>query len=64
MCPVIRDLMRLAFGPSIASYMHSVNPDWTLMLASGRYVTNVRSMFLSKKHFRNFTTFSTLAQMC
>jgi hypothetical protein len=32
--------------------------------ASGHCVTSVRSVFLNKKHFHDFATFSTLAQMC
>jgi hypothetical protein len=31
---------------------------------SGHYVTSVRSVFLSEKHFHDFATFSPLAQMC
>jgi hypothetical protein len=61
---VTRDLTRPASGPIIASYAQLVNTDRMLVSASGRCVTSIRSAFLNEKRFHDFTTFSTLAQMC
>jgi hypothetical protein len=64
MHPFTSDLTRPAFGPTNASYVQPVNIDRTLTSASDHSMTSVWSVFLSEKHFRDFATFSTLAQMC
>jgi hypothetical protein len=59
------DLTGPASGPTIASYTQLVNTDRTLLMsASSHSVISVWLVFFSEKHFYDFATFSTPAQMC
>jgi hypothetical protein len=58
------DRMRPVSGSTIAFCAQPLNTDRKLTSASDHSVTSVRLVFFSKKHFCDFVTFSTLAQIC